>query len=157
MSEFLFDEFDAVSSAAWKQKIQVDLKGADYNETLLWKTDEGITVKPFYTKEDRTNTKIKLPQKGYNICQSIFIDDEKIANTIALDALKRGANSIKFKASTPFKPKPLLKGFPGDTPIYFQLTFLDADSLIFLWMIPALSCFKNPPDFSICLKIISAF
>ena len=56
MSKFLFNEFVGTSSAAWKQKIQADLKGADYNETLLWKTNEGITVKPFYAKEDRTNT-----------------------------------------------------------------------------------------------------
>ncbi|PQJ79146.1 methylmalonyl-CoA mutase subunit beta [Polaribacter porphyrae] len=127
MSKFLFDDFNAVSPAAWKQKIQVDLKGADYNETLLWQTDEGITVKPFYTKEDRTNAKIKLPKKGFNICQTIFIDDEKIANSIAVDAIKRGATTIKFRASKTFNPKPLLKGFPGDTPIYFQLSFLNAD------------------------------
>ena len=60
MSTFLFDEFEPISAAAWKQKIQVDLKGEDYNKTLLWKTDEGIIVKPFYTKEDRTNTQINL-------------------------------------------------------------------------------------------------
>ena len=52
MSNLLFDEFAPGSAAAWKQKIQVDLNGADYNETLLWKTDEGIIVKPFYTKKD---------------------------------------------------------------------------------------------------------
>lgn len=127
MSNFLFDEFDPVSPAAWKQKIQVDLKGADYNETLLFKTDEGITVKPFYTKEDQTLECINLPKKGYNICQKVFIDNEKIANSLALDALKRGANTIQFKASKPFDPKVLLKGFPGKTIIYFQLTFLDAD------------------------------
>ena len=55
MSDFLFDEFDSVSAQAWKQKIQVDLKGADYNETLLWQTNEGITVKPFYHSEDATH------------------------------------------------------------------------------------------------------
>ena len=33
MSDFLFKEFDPVSAKEWKQKIQVDLKGADYNET----------------------------------------------------------------------------------------------------------------------------
>ena len=47
MSTFLFDEFKPVSSSAWKQKIQVDLNGEDYNDSLLWKTNEGITVKPF--------------------------------------------------------------------------------------------------------------
>ena len=82
MSTFLFDDFDPVSATAWKQKIQVDLKGADYNNTLLWHTEEGITVKPFYTKEDKINAQINLPKKGFNICQTIFIDDEKIANML---------------------------------------------------------------------------
>lgn len=127
MSNFLFDEFEPVSAKAWKQKIQVDLKGADYNENLLWHSDEGIIVKPFYTKEDDTNNPIRLPKKGFNICQTVFVDDENIANSIAIDALNRGANSIQFKASKPFNPKPLLKGFPGKTPIYFQLSFLDAE------------------------------
>lgn len=80
-------------------KIQVDLKGADYNDTLLYTTKEGITVKPFYTKEDRTNLKVAATQKAsYNICQTILIVDDKEANDLAIDALKRGANSIQFIA-----------------------------------------------------------
>lgn len=128
MSKFLFDEFEPVTPSAWKQKIQVDLKGADYNETLLYKTDEGIIVRPFYTKEDRTNSKIKLPKKGFHICQTIFIDDEKIANSLALDALKRGANSIQFKAVKKFDYQKVLKNIDiKSNPIYFQLSFLDDD------------------------------
>jgi len=127
MTKFLFNEFEGTSPEAWKQKIQVDLKGADYNKTLLWQTNEGFNIRPFYTKQDGTNTKINLPKKGFKICQTIFIDDVKIANSLAVDALKRGANAIQFKASKPFEPKNLLKNFPGDTPIYFQLSFLDAN------------------------------
>ena len=128
MSNFLFNGFEPVSAAAWKQKIQVDLKGDDYNDTLLWKTEEGIVVKPFYTKEDSTNTKINAPEKGFNICQSIFIDDEKIANYLALDALKRGANAIQFKASKKFKYQKVLEKINISTiVIYFQFSFLDDD------------------------------
>lgn len=127
MSTDLFDSFERITPKAWKQKIQADLKGADYNETLLWKTNEGIVVKPFYTKEDRSLKKVTVTKEGFKICQSIFIDDEIIANSLALDALKLGATTIHFKASKPFEPKPLLKNFPGDTILYFQLTFLDAD------------------------------
>ena len=58
MSNFLFSEFQQVSAKQWKQKIQVDLKGADYNETLLWKTNEGITVKPFYHNDEFLNLPI---------------------------------------------------------------------------------------------------
>ena len=126
MSNYLFDEFDPITPIAWKQKIQVDLKGADYNTSLLWHSNEGITVKPFYTKEDRTNTKINLPKKGFNICQTIFIDDEKIANTLVIDALYKGANSIQFKASKIFDfEKVLRKINTKSTLIYFQFSFLD--------------------------------
>ena len=45
-------EFEPSSARAWKQKIQADLKGGDYNELLTWVSPEGITVKPFYTEED---------------------------------------------------------------------------------------------------------
>ena len=128
MSTFLFDEFKPVSATAWKQKIQVDLKGEDYNDTLLWKTNEGIVVKPFYTKEDSTNAKINLPKEGCTICQTIFIDDEKIANSLALDALKRGANAIQFKTSKKFDYRKVLNKINlSSLTIYFQFSFLDDD------------------------------
>ena len=44
----LFSNFDPISSKQWKQQIQYELKGADYNETLVWESPEGIKVKPFY-------------------------------------------------------------------------------------------------------------
>ena len=47
----LFSEFNPVSAKQWKQQIQVDLKGADYNDTLVWESLEGIS-KPFYSQED---------------------------------------------------------------------------------------------------------
>ena len=131
MNTFLFNEFIGTSSAAWKQKIQADLKGADYNETLLWKTNEGITVKPFYSKEDRTNTKLDLPKKGFNICQTIFIDNEKIANSLALDALRRGATSIQFISKKPFNCSLLLQNIDINTIlIYFRFQFLPSVFLV---------------------------
>ena len=149
MNPFLFNEFIGTSSAAWKQKIQVDLKGADYNETLLWKTNEAITVKPFYSKEDRTNTKLNLPKKGFNICQTIFVDNEKIANSLALDALKRGATSIQFISTKPFNCSLLLKNIDINTIlIYFKFQFLPPVFLV------ELSKFINPNKTFIQLDII---
>lgn len=149
MNPFLFNEFIGTSSAAWKQKIQADLKGADYNETLLWKTNEGITVKPFYSKEDRTNTKLKLPRKGFNICQTIFIDNEKIANSLALDALRRGATSIQFISTKPFNCSLLLQNIDINTIlIYFKFQFLPPVFLV------ELSKFINPNKTFIQLDII---
>jgi methylmalonyl-CoA mutase len=127
MSKFLFNEFIGTSKAAWKQKIQADLKGVDYNETLLWKTNEGITVKPFYTKEDRTNISVKLPKKSFKICQTILISDEKAANKLALESLEKGATAIQFVAKRKFDHTLLLNSLNySATRIYFKFTFLDA-------------------------------
>lgn len=126
MNNSLFDEFNEISPAAWKQKIQVELDGADYNETLLWKTDEGITVKPFYTKEDVVLTSYKTPKNTFNICQSIFIDNEKIANNIANNALTKGANAIEFIATKTFNYTNLFKNLDTNHATYFfRFQFLD--------------------------------
>lgn len=50
--ETLFDVFSPVSAEEWKAKITTDLKGADYDKKLVWRTNEGFNVQPFYRKED---------------------------------------------------------------------------------------------------------
>ena len=94
----LFSEFAPVSSKEWKQKIQVDLKGADYNQTLVWESLEGIKVKPFYTTEDtQGNLKFKSnTNHHWKIGQSIYAGNSVLANKKALDVLNRGAQAIIF-------------------------------------------------------------
>jgi methylmalonyl-CoA mutase len=48
----LAEEFPPVSTAEWEAVIHADLKGADYEKKLVWRTEEGIAVKPYYRKED---------------------------------------------------------------------------------------------------------
>ena len=97
MSKKLFNDFKSVSSKEWKQKIQVDLKGADYNKTLIWQTNEGINVKPFYHADEFSNdfNTISNPE-SWTISQSIFVHDTQLSNKKAIDAISRGAESIKF-------------------------------------------------------------
>ena len=45
-------EFPPTSTAEWEAQIAKDLKGADYEKRLVWKTDEGIAVRPYYRAED---------------------------------------------------------------------------------------------------------
>ena len=87
--------FSEVSSKQWKQKIQADLKGADYNQTLIWKTNEGIDVKPFYHKDEITE-EFKIEPQQWNVGQIIFVQNEKAANDKAINAIERGAECIKF-------------------------------------------------------------
>ena len=53
-----FYPFDPVSATAWKQKIQYDLQGADYNKTLIWQSEEGIDVRPFYSAQSEQSAAV---------------------------------------------------------------------------------------------------
>lgn len=127
MSTFLFEEFPEVSAKQWKQKIQYDLKGADYNETLIWKSPEGIHVKPFYHTDDFSEAVqpiVGQPQT-WKIAQNIFIAEEKIVARLAIDAVQRGAEAIIFTAEKEFDINTVFKDFPfQNAAIYFDLKFL---------------------------------
>jgi len=130
MSDFLFDEFNEVSAKQWKQKIQFDLKGADYNEALVWQSNEGIHVKPFYHKDDVKSDfpPISGQPNSWQIGQRVYIDDEVIANKLAINAIERGAESIAFAAEKEFDIEKVFKSFPfSKIHIYFELAFLSED------------------------------
>ncbi|WP_420319818.1 methylmalonyl-CoA mutase subunit beta [Flagellimonas sp.] len=124
----LFDEFPEVSAKQWKQKIQFDLKGADYNETLVWESLEGIAVKPFYHAEDLDSLKtFDLRERhDWKIAQSIYAGDAEKANAKALDSLKRGAESLIFTIPhEDFDVEVLLANIDlKNTPLHFNFEFL---------------------------------
>jgi methylmalonyl-CoA mutase len=128
MNNGLFSEFNSVSAKQWKQKIQFDLNGADYNQTLIWNSNEDIAVKPFYHTDDFkefpevSNTKATQ----WNICQTIFVADIEKSNSKALSAIKHGAESIKFIIpSDTISLNHLLENINLETiKIYFELQFL---------------------------------
>jgi methylmalonyl-CoA mutase len=93
----LFNDFDSLSSKQWKQQIQFELKGADYNETLVWESPEGIKVKPFYHKdEDYKTTNIVTEASNCTIVQNIFVFDIEKSIRKANDSIARGAESVRF-------------------------------------------------------------
>jgi methylmalonyl-CoA mutase len=65
MDNLLFKDFEPVSEKEWKQKIQVDLKGKDYNSSMITTTDEGIDIKPFYHRESNVDLNIPSPKKWF--------------------------------------------------------------------------------------------
>ncbi|TMM58597.1 methylmalonyl-CoA mutase [Maribacter algarum] len=125
----LFQEFSSVSAKEWKQKIQFDLKGADYNETLVWESPEGIKVKPFYHADDAVSTPGNLTSgSGWNVGQSIYAGNAKAANKNAKEVLRKGAEAIYFIiTSEDVKISELLDGVTlADTKVYLELQFLSS-------------------------------
>lgn len=130
MDSSLFDDFKSVSTKQWKQKIQADLNGADYNENLIWKSPEGIHVKPFYHRDEFEKGFSPIPGQpsNWNIGQFVFIDDVGIANKLAIDALQRGAEALFFTAENTFDVDVLFKNILDKNHIfYFDLKFLSTE------------------------------
>lgn len=124
--EKLFSEFPPVSTQEWMDKITTDLKGADFEKKLVWRTNEGFNVNPFYRNENIEGMKTtdSLPgefpyvrgtkkDNDWYTRQDIVVTDIKTANAKALDILNKGVNSLGFKIDsndvTPENIQALLK------------------------------------------------
>lgn len=105
----LFTDFPPVSTEQWEEVIKADLKGADYEKKLVWKTLEGFNVRPYYRAEDLAGIGHlgagpgEFPYVRGTKCdnkwlvrQTIVVEDPKAANRQALDVLMRGAESLGF-------------------------------------------------------------
>ena len=130
MKTQLFFEFNPTSSKQWKQQIQFELKGADYNETLIWNAPEDIKVKPFYHKDEFAGTSnINTKATQFQICQNIFVHDLEKSNLRAIDSINRGAESIRFTIDDEkIEVAKLLQNIDVEKiTIYFNLSFLSID------------------------------
>ncbi len=138
MNEKLFSEFQAPTTQEWMDKIQVDLKGADFQKRMVWRTNEGFDVMPFYRREDLADLKAvnSLPgefpfvrgnKKDNNIWyvrQEINVDCPKAANEKALDILNKGVDSIGFKIAGKDVSKDFIATLlNGILPQYVELNF----------------------------------
>ena len=109
--EKLFTEFAAPTTQEWLDKIQVDLKGADFQKRLVWRTNEGFNVQPFYRREDLANLKTpdalpgefpfvrgnKKDSNAWYVRQNVVVgEDPQAANAKALDILNKGIDSLGF-------------------------------------------------------------
>lgn len=128
MSKPLFNEFSPITSKQWKQKIQFDLQGADYNKTLIWNTNEDISVKPFYHADDFNELPNISQTKAtkWRVCQAIYVANVEKSNTIAIKAIEHGAESIKFIIpNSEVSIDDLLKNIDSTaTEIHFDFQFL---------------------------------
>jgi methylmalonyl-CoA mutase len=108
LKEKLFSEFPPISTETWMARITTDLKGADFEKKLVWKTNEGFNVRPFYRAEDISETPDSLPgefpytrgtkaDNDWWVRQNIVVTDFAAANQKALDVLNKGITSLGFK------------------------------------------------------------
>jgi len=113
--EKLFDQFPPVTTKEWLDKLNSDLKGADFNEKLVWRTNGGFDVKPFYRMEDLENLRYlntlpgefpyirgtKTSNNNWLIRQNIEVTNYSEANRKALTILMNGIDSLGFIIADP--------------------------------------------------------
>ena len=129
--EKLFGQFPPISTAEWKDKVIADLKGADFDKKLVWRTNEGFNVQPMYRAEDIDGLKTtdSLPgeypyvrgtkcDNEWLIRQDIFVENPQEANRKALDLLNKGITSLGFQIGrdqiTPESLASLLNGIDAE-------------------------------------------
>ena len=136
--EKLFSEFQAPTTQEWLDKIEVDLKGADFQKRLVWRTNEGFNVQPFYRREDLKDLKavdslpgefpfVRGSKKDNNLWfvrQDIIVEDAAEANKKALDVLNKGIDSLGFKIGGKNVSKEFVATLlNGIMPQYVELNF----------------------------------
>ena len=105
----MFAEFPPVSTEQWEAVITTDLKGADYERKLVWKTGEGFNVRPYYRAENLAEVEYLGVEAGefpyvrgvskdntWRVHQSISVECAKAANEEALKLLNSGVDSLGF-------------------------------------------------------------
>ncbi len=105
----LFADFPEVTTPQWEEKITADLKGKEYEKVLVWRTNEGFSVRPYYRAENLADKQHlhgvpgEFPYVRGNetvnnwlIRQDIVVNDLSEANKKALDILGKGVNSLGF-------------------------------------------------------------
>lgn len=113
-TEKLFEQFPGVTYQEWRDKVVADLKGADFEKKLVWRTNEGFNVQPIYRAEDIAElaTTDSLPgefpyirgtraSNDWLTRQEIVADSAERANEIARDVLTKGVTSLGFKVEDP--------------------------------------------------------
>lgn len=107
--EKLFTEFPPVTTEQWEAVITTDLKGADYERKLVWKTGEGFNVRPYYRAENLAEVEYLGSQPGefpyvrgiskdntWRVHQTISVKCAEYANETALKLLNSGVDSLGF-------------------------------------------------------------
>lgn len=119
----LFQNFESVSAKAWKQKIQFELNGKDFNDHLVWNSIEGIDVKPFYHSETYSKApSIQHNASDWKIGHSIYANSIEKSNIHALELIENGVESLHFTLpNEAISVEELLKNIDtSNVPIYFE-------------------------------------
>lgn len=177
----LLKDFPAVPTEKWEHAIHVDLQGADYNKKLVWNSEEGITVRPYYRRENikdlESQTRVGpsafpfVRGRGSQTWKQVDSQTEILADAVRVDSIHEQGGTVvqelgyglalgveklleKLEAggSIDVSAKGIRFVFAIGSNYFFEIAKLRAARR--LWA-RAVSCFQ-PQDESSCLMKIHA-
>ncbi|MGB5665772.1 MAG: methylmalonyl-CoA mutase family protein [Maribacter sp.] len=108
----LFSDFGPVSKQDWMERVNIDLKGADFDRKLVWKNLSNIDIQPFYTEEDKQDYLKNTGENSQSLINYRCISTQSVesANKQALKAIEEGINGLLFDIKENQKVSKLLMG-----------------------------------------------
>lgn len=114
----LFDDFPGVSKESWRKETEKRIQEAESYEDLIWHTEDGIAVEPFYTEEEARNFFLgknpfpgefpfvrgtRKKDNGWLLTEEIKLVAAEDAGRGARAAAEGGADSVTFIPETKLK------------------------------------------------------
>ena len=102
MAASLFEDFQPHSKEVWKNQAIKDLKGKDFDQTLIWQAEGDLHIEPYYNHEDLSSIPVDLIQSAqtntaiaaWHNREKIIFSSEKATNQHILEAIEWGADSV---------------------------------------------------------------
>ncbi|MDR2085080.1 MAG: methylmalonyl-CoA mutase family protein [Bacteroidales bacterium] len=143
MNDKLFTQFPPISTQEWEDLILKDLKGADYEKKLVWKTNENISVQPYYREEDLesafqlskngTFPYRKMNDSNWKVRQDFFVNDDlSNINEQIHTAINNGVTSIGLNITDleSLDKEYLYKLLRGVCPEMTEINFICNDNVL---------------------------
>ncbi|MER0438195.1 methylmalonyl-CoA mutase subunit beta [Emticicia sp. W12TSBA100-4] len=132
MEQKLFTEFPEITKNDWIAQVTKDLKGKNFDDTLVWHSLDNFDIQPYYAKEDLSDlplSAIQAAQKNkktgsWQNRPSVKYTNERETNSLIINYLQRGADAVNIdflnKDINQVDLVKLLNNIKlSDTPIFF--------------------------------------
>ncbi len=132
-NKILFSEFGPVLKEQWLERVNVDLKGADFDRKLVWKNLSKINIQPFYNKESQIEYITNTGENSQVLVnyRNISVESAESGNNKALKAVEEGINGLLFNIDENVSADKLLSNINlNKVAVSFILNTVDASSFV---------------------------
>ncbi|HKP61313.1 MAG TPA: methylmalonyl-CoA mutase family protein [Polyangiales bacterium] len=138
MSDKLLAEFPETTYEQWREQVDKDLKGGDFQKRLVTRTLEGLEVRPLYTERDLSGAELSAYRRGaalvgrygsrWDLRAELWVWDSGRSQKEVAEELARGASSLWLRFEQPQPPAAELAALLADVDLTRVPVVLDAGS-----------------------------